>query len=265
MKQRIGLLSVLILFLFSVPLLSEQIHKPGKIFKSGEALVYKVKWSFLRVGTLRLQNEGIVTRDGKPYYKLKIIIDSASGIPFVKIHDIYESYVDSNAVPVAFYAWERKGDYTLKTDYLFHGDANTVEVRVAKIYPDRIETVIEKVVPVRTIHRDVLSLLFYARQSAGKKMADLAVPTFVLNGPENCYFYKTGQQKRIKYSGKKANSFYLKGKVKFIGIAGVKDDFEGWFSTDERRVPLKAKMKAFFGSVTLELEQSENWLTAIEE
>ncbi len=45
----------------------------------------------------------------------------------------------------------------------------------------------------------------------------------------------------------------FEGKAEFVGIFGLTGDFEGWFSNDEARVPIVAKMKVIIGSVTLEL------------
>ncbi len=263
--RRYGL-PVIILFTvgisaFSIALNSVPFEKPD-VLRGGEALTYKVKWTFVRVGTLRLVNEGLVKRKGKEYFKLKIYIDSADGIPFVTIHDTYESYVDSNAVPVAFYAVEDKGDHKLETDYIFDYENKVVKIQVRKNYPDRIIITQNQNVPLDQTYRDVLSLLYYARQMSGTTGSNMTIPTFVLDGRDSCYFHQMGKLDEIKYNGKLEPSYYLEGKIKFIGIAGIKDDFEGWFSVDRQRVPLVAKMKAFFGSITIELENSENWLAA---
>ena len=262
MYRKALIVVLIILFAGYLPALKNIEAESSDIFQTGEQLIYKVKYLFLRVGTLRLQNEGPVNIAGKTYFKLKIFIDSSPGIPFITIHDVYESYVDSNAVPVAFYAWERKGDHTLKTDYLFNYESGKARVTIQKIYPDRTELVEDQEVVLDQTYRDVLSLLFYARKMSGKKAQNIPVPTFVLGGRDSCYFREVGAVKKVDHAGKKKPTFYVEGRVKFIGIAGVKDDFQGWFSMDAQRVPLKAKMKAFFGSVTIELEDSQNWLAA---
>ena len=43
------------------------------------------------------------------------------------------------------------------------------------------------------------------------------------------------------------------GTADFTGIYGMSGDFEGWFSNDEARIPILAKMKVIIGSVTIEL------------
>ena len=51
----------------------------------------------------------------------------------------------------------------------------------------------------------------------------------------------------------------VEGTFHIKGIAGVTGDYKGWFTLDERRVPLKALMKVFIGNVVVELEAWEKW------
>jgi len=253
---------VLILTVMSTALSNDKILPSSvRVFHPGERLIYKVKYFFLRVGTLKLHNEGLVDIDGKKYFKLKIFVDSSPGVPFVNIHDVYESYVDSNSVPVAFYAWEKKGDYTLYTAYEFNYNDNNIRVLIQKEFPDKVEVLEDNMVKINRVYRDVLSLLYFARKKSSENYKNIIIPTFALGGRDSCYFNEAGKLREIKVNGVKQKAYYLQGRVKFIGIAGIKDDFEGWFSTDKQRVPLKAKMKAFFGSINIELEDYENWVS----
>jgi hypothetical protein len=46
---------------------------------------------------------------------------------------------------------------------------------------------------------------------------------------------------------------YFNGDANWTGIYGLTGRFEGWFSDDEARIPIKAKMKLYVGSATIEL------------
>jgi hypothetical protein len=48
---------------------------------------------------------------------------------------------------------------------------------------------------------------------------------------------------------------HFDGRADFVGIFGLTGDFEGWFSNDNARVPILAKMHVIIGSVTIELMQ----------
>ena len=46
----------------------------------------------------------------------------------------------------------------------------------------------------------------------------------------------------------------IAGVADFVGVVGLTGEFEGWFSDDDARVPLKARFNIIIGSVTLELK-----------
>ena len=48
-------------------------------------------------------------------------------------------------------------------------------------------------------------------------------------------------------------SIYFKGKAHWEGVYGLTGEFEGWFSDDDARVPIKANMKILIDHVTIEL------------
>lgn len=250
------LLFVLTPFVFSA---NPELKIPSSVFKAGEVLQYKVKWSFIRVGTLRLINEGLNNYQGKNLYLVRIFIDSAPNLPFVTIHDEYYVYLNQNSEPHYFVALEAQGDYVLKTEYWFTYSPNTIKAVVNKVYPDRSEFVESQTYQTDAVYRDVLSLLYFARGLSSMEVSNLSLPTFVVTGKDSCFFEDSGKIRQESIAGEQVPSYYLAGRVKFIGIAGIKDDFQGWFSIDPSHIPLKAKMKAFFGSVTLELEHAENW------
>jgi hypothetical protein len=54
---------------------------------------------------------------------------------------------------------------------------------------------------------------------------------------------------------------HFDGTANWTGVYGLTGSFEGWFSDDAARVPIKAKMKVYIGSVTLELQSWKrgNW------
>ncbi len=237
----------------SIQALSPRVYTPH------ERLTYKVKYGILRVGTLRLENLGLEEFAGEQLYHLRIFVDSNPKVPFVKIHDVYDSYTTNKSVPYYFVAREKEGNHILKTEYTFDHTRKLILVKVAKVFKDSTQIVTEDTVESSIIYRDVLTLLFYARQLSPSPLKDYKIPTFVLTGRDSCYFWKSGHIRQIELKNEKVPAYYMSGKIKFIGIAGIKDKFEGWFSIDTAHVPLKAKMKAFFGSIKLELEKYENW------
>ena len=49
------------------------------------------------------------------------------------------------------------------------------------------------------------------------------------------------------------NSVFLNGFSYFNAVFGLTGEFEGWFSNDNARIPIKAKLQVKIGNVTLEI------------
>jgi hypothetical protein len=225
----------------------------------GEELVYDVKWSFVKLGELKLTVVELDTMDNKPVYHCQINIDSSPGLPFITIHDVYESWVDADSFySHHFRSIESDGNDSLLTIYNFQYPEKQVAIHIAEIEKgissvkaDCTATIPEKVF-------DSLSMLYYARAMARNEGAR-NIPVFVYSDFKHTDIKFTGQLQRIDVNNKKLYCYFLDGRLKFVGIAGVKEDFEGWFSYDVQSVPLKAAMKAFIGSVKIQISQWKNW------
>lgn len=233
----------------------------SRILVPDEFLQYKVSYMWIRVGTLKIYNFGIQELEGFKGYHLRIYIDSNPSVPFVKVHDMYEVLVNEKFEPIYFIAWEKQSDHILKTTYehrYLPGDS-VIRAREIQIYEDREVLKTDTIIPVDAVYRDALSLLFYARYYSSIKSERFDTPIIAYLRKERCYFDFSGVVHNISFKDTAVAAYYLRGKIKFLGIVGIKDDFEGWFSPDPQRVPLKAKLKAFFGSVGVELEDYKNW------
>jgi len=62
-------------------------------FAIGEELTYKATFGGIRAGTARMRVEGIDVVRGRPAYHLVFTVDG--GVPFFRVHDRYESWVDT--------------------------------------------------------------------------------------------------------------------------------------------------------------------------
>ena len=70
----------------------------------GEDLTYVVKYAFLRLGEVRIRVTEKLNLRNTPVYKTIANIDSYPDLPFVSIHQVYESYIDSSYFPLKFFA-----------------------------------------------------------------------------------------------------------------------------------------------------------------
>jgi hypothetical protein len=105
---------------------------------------------------------------------------------------------------------------------------------------------------------DGLSMLYFARgmvKTQQQKLLNILINTEFVTTDINFKAIKD----EIDFNLQQVDCYYLDGRLKFVGIAGIKDDFKGWFSSDRQSIPLRAKMKAFIGSVSIELIRWKNW------
>jgi hypothetical protein len=85
-------------------------------FKVGEELVYSVHFGKLRVGKARMSVVGIEDIRGFPSYHLVFTLDG--GIPFFRVNDRYESWIDTLTLASRRYVQEiREGRYRRDTRY----------------------------------------------------------------------------------------------------------------------------------------------------
>ncbi len=229
-------------------------------WKVGEELQYKVKYSFLTVGSLKFWILNKDTLAGRNVYRCRMHMKSSSAIPFVNLDDTYESLIDEDVFSHRAEAWEQGGDHILYTRYDFDYEQGKVLMFMEKRYKDddRTEVVLDSSTVLNGRVQDGFSLLFFARANVERSdTADVTVFSFNNFNKTNINF--TGKVEDVKAKGEKVDGYFLDGKMKFVGIAGLKEDFEGWFAQDAQRVPLHARMKAFLGSVRLNLHKWNNW------
>src|SRR5688572_10188038 len=93
-------------------------------FAVGEELTYKATLGGVRAGTARMRVEGIELVRGRPAYHVVFTLDG--GVPFFRIHDRYESWIDVATLASLRYRQQiAEGRYRRTTTY--------------EIYPERAE------------------------------------------------------------------------------------------------------------------------------
>lgn len=232
---------------FSVPVISE------KELLVGEDITYVVSYSFLKLGEVRLRIVNKKEYQGKTVYNTVAHIDSYSGIPFVSLHQIYESKVNTDYYSEFFKGLIRKEEYTTYTEYYFDYKNHKLRVKKGSVSPSELWT--DSTTTAEKMYHDGLSIFYYARMNNGQNKS-VKVPCFVT---EEKVFTKINFYDRIDKISIDAVDHdiactYLDGDTDFISVFGLTGRFEGWFSNDKAAVPILAKMKVIIGNVSLELK-----------
>lgn len=221
------------------------------MLQAGEELVYNVRYGFIDLGQVRIRTIAREETDGVPVYRTKAFIDSYQGVPFVDLHATFESWMDTLVFSRRFVGRSRDGKSWEYSRYRFDYDRGAVFIEGG-----RQDTVVElrDTLSLEGRYQDGLSLFFYARDRLLSGTA-MNVPCLVKEEKVNTYldFRKGRTSVEVDAVEYPVDAIAFDGTAQFVGIFGLTGDFEGWFSNDEARVPIMAKMKVILGSITIEL------------
>ena len=230
-------------------------------FEVGEELTYVVKYSVMKLGEVRLKIKDKKIIEGKTYYVTYAYIDSYSGIPFVDLHQIYESYVDKNLYSHYFKALIMGDEYTAYTEYDFNYAESSIHVIKGKVNPPQLWT--DSTTSADKKYQDGLSIFYYARMNSGQNKS-VEVPCFVTEDKvyTKLNFYDKTEGVFNDAADYDVACFKLDGETDFVSVFGLTGYFEGWFSADDASVPILAKMKVIIGNITLELKswKKKDWI-----
>lgn len=228
---------------------SNQEYKNKKLVV-GEDFTYVVKYAFFRLGEVRFKVVEKTKINNIPVYKTVAYIDSYPDLPFVSIHQVYESYIDSTNFPLRFFA-RIFGDDTIFVKYSFIDDSK-IKMQKGKLGSHGLW--IDTTASVEKRFQDGLSILFYAMMNIGKE-GTIFVPCFVNEKEEiaKINYYSEREPVSIDSVSYEIDCLRLDGETDFVSVYGLTGYFEGWFSNDTFSIPIIAKMHVLIGSVTLEL------------
>lgn len=218
----------------------------------GEELYYEVSYLGIKLGSIKVINEGKQNYNGIEVWKAKCYMDSYRGIPFVDLHTIYQSWID----PSVSFSRKFEGS-TKKSDDIWE---------FQKIYFNQSEGIVRfemwnngKMFDTGTLStnkklNDGLSLFFTARQYL-KVNRSVKIPTFMEHDTCNTYINFSGKIENVEIDAVSypVRTVYFNGKADWTGVYGVTGQFEGWFSDDNARVPIQAKMKLYIGNADIHL------------
>jgi hypothetical protein len=223
-----------------------------KKIEVGEEITYVVKYLAFEIGEIKLKvfKEFVNSKD--TIYSAIAYIDSYDGIPFVNLHQIYETKFDQNEISHYFKGSILSEDTTY-TKYYFNRDKKNIHIIKGRERTNEIWT--DSIANYERDYQDGLSLFYFARIRTGQQKK-INVPVFINEKYEKTYiqYYKEKEDMDIDAVDYDIECVRLDGETEFRGIFGLTGYFEGWFSNDQYAVPIVAKMQVIIGSITLELK-----------
>lgn len=246
--------AAVVLFLILLPVgesASQTNVPPSRILVEGEELTYNVRYGIFDLGQVKIKTTKRLSEGNSVSFQSVAYIDSYKKIPFVNLHAVFESMIDSLVFSRFFVGKSKDGeswnfgrytyDYDKKRVYLESGSRDTLVER-------------RDTVDIDGSTQDGLSLFFYARDQlySNKKQV---IPAVVQEKKVHTVidFFNKRRSVELDFVEYPVDAIGFEGTMEFIGIFGLTGGFEGWFSNDEARIPIVAKMKVILGSVSIEL------------
>ena len=248
------------IFLAAIMLFVHTVHaqiSPGQILQAGERLEYKVKWNFLRIGTIIVRTERDTTAGDSSFYRLFMTVASNPALMFLHILEFNESLVSGYDPHSRKYMGKHlNGDDSVLITYSYDP-----RIRRASCFEKNLRT---GEIRYNSSHENVppyvegASLLLYARCKSHSGKA-YNVPTMVGNELHNTRLEFRGEKDDLSVDifPQHVRSVKYSGFADWSGgsSAGVSGEFNGWVSDDDAAIPLRAEMKVLLGSITIELEK----------
>jgi hypothetical protein len=224
---------------------------PGRtVAQNGEDYFYEVSWTWFKLGIIHLQT----LANGKA----EAHIDSYPNVPFVDLHSIHYSRMDSLMYSHGSSSIEKKDDYWEGLDYAYDLPARKLFVEEIKtkspgdtVYKRTVKDTLNLPSPEFV---DGLSIAYFPRRYV-HTTDTLHVPTVLYGKLGTTTFNFSGRHtaESIDVLDDPVKVVEFTGNTTAVGIYGMTGDFTGWFSDDSAAVPIKGKLKVLIGSVTVEL------------
>ncbi len=222
----------------------------------GEGMTFEAGYLFFKIGAVKFKVLGKTVYDGEPAYRLQAFIESYSGVPFVNLRAVYDTYADSESLMCLGTSNDvRDGKNWIFTKINFDYSKKIVDWSQS----ENGKMLREATVPLDKPYTDGVSFFYYLRRAcseAGGKRTNLDVPIIVDTVRSSVTMTINEKEEPCEVTAFKypVESYRLSGHINFTGFFGITGDFVGWMSADPEAVPLRADVKVILGSVVVKLK-----------
>jgi hypothetical protein len=222
-----------------LPHVSNAQSSPAAVpFVVGEELTYKATYGRIPAGTARMRVDCIEIVRGRPAYHLIFTIDG--GVPFFRVHDRYESWVDVETLSSLRHRQQvSEGHYKRTTTY--------------EIYPDRAEYQKNGDSLVASVSNPLDDGSFiYAVRAAAVKVGETRQEDRYFRPDRNPVVLAGLRKETISVPAGTYTTVVVAPTIRTKGMFAEGGEAQVWFSDDDRRYPVQLKTK--FGGFSIKLE-----------
>lgn len=234
------------------------VGKSDSVMQIGEVLSFEASYLFFKIGSVKMEVLGKTTYDGVQAYHVRAYIDSYSGIPFVNLHAVYNTYQDAKTfMCLSTDNIQKDGKDSMYTSYDFEFARKILDWRLYK-NGVRIDSAR---VPLEKNYTDGVSFFYYLRELSRKAdgvRTSYSIPIVVdtVRSSVNLTINEKKEKCKVEAYKYPLESYKMSGHINFTGFFGVTGNFTGWMSADSAEVPLKADVSVILGSVVVSLKEA---------
>ncbi|HEY6952622.1 MAG TPA: DUF3108 domain-containing protein, partial [Bacteroidota bacterium] len=196
-------------------------------------------------------------REGRSIFKTRAIIESNPSLNWLKeVHIRFYGEVDDS---IFSQYWISEDSSKSGIDYhslTFHyGDSILVYEKGQNSQAGVHKVIEQDTLRVNGPKQDGLSLFFYARQYARHK-EEVKVPVIIENKESiaTINFQDKVEDADLDAVDYPVETVFLDGRADFVGVVGMTGGFRGWFSNDDARIPIVARLNVWLGSIKVQLK-----------
>jgi len=224
-------------------------------YNRGERLLYRAHYGFVNAGfgEVKISNKLYKINDRICYQMETVGRSSGSFDFFIKVRDVWRSYIDTSAiVPQKFFRDIKEGKYRKVEEVYYNHSAEDLRVIDKK-------RKIDKKYKVPANVQDLVSGFYYLRNydmSGVKKNDTIYIPAFLEN---EIYDWKLVYRGKgvVKNKLGKFNALKLTPIMPENSLFDGEESIRVWISNDKNKIPLKIEADMFIGAVEMDLEEME--------
>jgi hypothetical protein len=215
-----------------------------------EVFTYEVRYSFFKLGEVKVEITSDTLADGNRRLRLQSIITSNSSVPFVgKEENHYTSVLGISGSDLRVHEfWSDNVDEEnyRKSEYVFDHDLQNVYANEKGESPDTLA--LEE--PASAGH----ALFYFSRLTAGVDTT-VIFPVYINRKKSDLTMNQTTKTEMREYDAfpGEVKTYYGKGNTDIDGPFGFSGEFESWYLADDLRVPVEARVNVWLGNVKIKL------------
>ena len=148
---------IILLIVFLNPYDRASSQDKGFKWSPGEELIFNVSWTFINLGTIKLQVFETDSKNKTKQYYSRMFVDSNPLLFFVNMHSIFETYVDENFRPTLHQAYENIDDVNYITQHYFNYEDSIITLKMTSVKDST--KVIQRNYPLVDKYYDALTLV----------------------------------------------------------------------------------------------------------